>query len=122
MVLVYALLTGLVVVGFTLLSEAASYGFERVRTFGTLGPWLTLVWTPALTVAVLWWTRRFVPAAMGSGIPQVVAALDDGVDAAQPRLAGRAAGIAAQDRAGVGGLLAGCRSAAKVRRCRSARV
>ena len=45
-VLIFAVLTGLVVVGFTLLSEAASYGFEHVRTLGQLGPWLTLVWTP----------------------------------------------------------------------------
>ena len=82
-VLAYAVLTGLVVVGFTLLSEAASHGFEHIRTLGKLGPWLPLLWTPALTVAVLWWTRRFVPAAMGSGIPQVVAALDDGVDPAR---------------------------------------
>jgi H+/Cl- antiporter ClcA len=28
-------------------------------------------------VALLWWTRRFVPGALGSGIPQVVRALDD---------------------------------------------
>jgi len=82
-VLIFAVLTGLVVVGFTLLSETASHGFEHVRTLGKLGPWLTLVWTPALTVGVLWWTQRFVPAAMGSGIPQVVAALDDRADAAQ---------------------------------------
>jgi H+/Cl- antiporter ClcA len=82
-VLVYAVLTGLVVVGFTLLSEAASHGFEQLRALGKPGPWLTLVWTPALTVGVLWWTQRFVPAAMGSGIPQVVAALDERVDAAQ---------------------------------------
>ena len=26
--------------------------------------WLTLAWTPALTVVLLWWTRRFAPAAM----------------------------------------------------------
>jgi H+/Cl- antiporter ClcA len=39
-----------------------------------------LAWTPALTVALLWWTRRFVPGAVGSGIPQVVRALDDDLD------------------------------------------
>jgi H+/Cl- antiporter ClcA len=84
-VLVYAVATGLVVVGFTLLSEAASEAFAHGRgadgPFGPWGLWLTLAWTPALTVAVLWLTRRIVPAAMGSGIPQVIAALDDGVDA-----------------------------------------
>jgi H+/Cl- antiporter ClcA len=76
-VLVFAVLTGLVVVGFTALSETATEAFHQLRGYGALGPWLPLLWTPAITVIVLWWTRRFVPAAMGSGIPQVVAALDD---------------------------------------------
>ncbi len=77
LVLLYAAATGLVVVGFTLLAEAASSGFERLRNWGEYGIWLPLIWTPALTVAVLWWTRRFAPGAQGSGIPQVVLALDD---------------------------------------------
>ena len=81
--LAYAVLTGLVVVGFTLLSEAASHGFDRLRGLEVADPWLPLLWTPALTVAVLLWTRRFVPAAIGSGIPQVVAALDERVDPAR---------------------------------------
>ena len=76
-VLTYAVITGLVVVAFTLLAEVASKGFEHVLHLGAIGPWLPLVWTPALTVALLWWTRRFAPGAQGSGIPQVVAALDD---------------------------------------------
>jgi H+/Cl- antiporter ClcA len=76
-VLTYAIVTGLVVVGFTLLAEAASAGFSELRRFGAFGPWLTLIWTPALAVALLWWTRRFAPGALGSGIPQVLAALDD---------------------------------------------
>ena len=76
-VLAYAVLTGLVVVGFTLLAERASHGFVALTQLGAVGPWLPLVWTPALTVAVLWWTRRFAPGAVGSGIPQVVRALDD---------------------------------------------
>ena len=82
-VLVYAALTGLLVVGFTLLAEAASHGFERIRGLGAYGPYLALVWTPALTVAFLWWTRRFAPGAQGSGIPQVVRALDDEVNPVQ---------------------------------------
>jgi H+/Cl- antiporter ClcA len=76
-VLTYAVITGLIVVAFTLLAEAASRGFEHVLHFGAIGPWLPLLWTPGITVAVLWWTRRFAPGAQGSGIPQVVAALDD---------------------------------------------
>lgn len=76
-VLLYAAATGGVVVGFTLLAEAASHAFAVLGAATPAGPWLALLWTPALTVAVLWWTRRFVPAAQGSGIPQVVLALDD---------------------------------------------
>ena len=75
-VLTYAVVTGLVVVGFTLLSEAASEAFGFVTRFGPLGPWLPLLWTPALAVALLWLTRRFAAGAAGSGIPQVVAALE----------------------------------------------
>lgn len=82
-VLTYAVVTGLVVVAFTLLAEVASKGFESVVQFGAIGPWLPLLWTPALTVALLWWTRRFAPGAQGSGIPQVVAALDDGLPQAE---------------------------------------
>lgn len=76
-VLVYAVITGLVVVGFTLLAEAASTWFARLAGVESVGRWLPLAWTPALTVVLLWWTRRFAPGAEGSGIPQVVAALDD---------------------------------------------
>jgi H+/Cl- antiporter ClcA len=76
-VLAYAAATGLIVVGFTLLADAASDGFAHVRQLGAWGFWLPVVWTPALTVAILWWTRRFVPGALGSGVPQVVLALDD---------------------------------------------
>jgi H+/Cl- antiporter ClcA len=82
-VLAYAAATGLLVVGFTLLSEAASQGFASLQRLHPQGPWLSLVLTPALTVAVLWATRRFVPGAAGSGIPQVVRALDDDLDRAQ---------------------------------------
>ena len=31
---------------------------------------------PGLTAAIVWFTRRWVPTAGGSGIPQVMAALD----------------------------------------------
>lgn len=82
-VLSYAAATGLVVVVFTLLAEAASQGFEHLRSTGTWGPWLALAWTPALTVVLLWWTRRFAPGTTGSGIPQVVRALDDDLDRQQ---------------------------------------
>lgn len=76
-VLGYAALTGGVVVGFTLLSEAASHAFASLRGVHPWASYLALAWTPLLTVALLWWSMRFVPGAMGSGIPQVVRALDD---------------------------------------------
>ncbi|MBL8308493.1 MAG: chloride channel protein [Rubrivivax sp.] len=82
-VLGYAAITGLVVVAFTLLAEQASHRFEALSRHGDWGRWLPLAWTPALTVVLLWWTRRFAPGAMGSGIPQVVRALDDALPEAQ---------------------------------------
>lgn len=82
-VLSYSVVTGAVVVGFTLLAEVASWGFDQVVQIDTIGPWLPLAWTPLLTVALLWWTRRFAPEAQGSGIPHVVAALDDNIDSSE---------------------------------------
>ncbi len=82
-VLVYALATGLLVVGFTLLSQGASQWFLGMSTSEGWGPWFALVWTPALTVLVVWWTRRFVPGAAGSGIPQVIRAFEDPLDPAR---------------------------------------
>lgn len=76
-VLGYAVATGLVVVGFTLLAEAASHAFGALQRLHPLAPWLALLWTPLLTVAIVWCTRRWLPGALGSGIPQVVRALDD---------------------------------------------
>lgn len=82
-VLGFAAMTGLVVVGFTLLAEAASHGFQQLRSAASWAPLLALAWTPLLTVALLWWTRRFVPGATGSGIPQVVRALEDDLSGAR---------------------------------------
>jgi H+/Cl- antiporter ClcA len=83
LVLGYAVATGLVVVGFTLLAEAASHGFTSLQRLGPYATYLPLLWTPALTIVMLWWTRAHAPAAMGSGIPQVVRALDDDLSPAQ---------------------------------------
>jgi H+/Cl- antiporter ClcA len=76
-VLTYAVLTGAVVVCFTLLAEGAHDLFMSLRGSHEYARFAMLLWTPALTVAILWLTLRFVPAAAGSGIPQVVRALDD---------------------------------------------
>lgn len=82
-VLAYAAMTGLTVVAFTFLAEAASHGFASIGQMGPHAQYLPLLWTPALTVLVLWWTRRFAAGAVGSGIPQVVRALDDNLDPVQ---------------------------------------
>jgi H+/Cl- antiporter ClcA len=82
-VLGYAAATGAVVVVFTLLAEAAIGAFRLIEGWGDQGRYLTLLWTPALTVALVWWTRRFVPGAAGSGIPQVMRALQDDLSPAQ---------------------------------------
>ncbi|MDP2007625.1 MAG: chloride channel protein [Rubrivivax sp.] len=76
-VLVFAAITGLVVVGFTLLAEGATHAFQQLDRLGPWGRYLALAGTPAITVGVLWWARRYVPGAQGSGIPQVVRAMDD---------------------------------------------
>ncbi len=87
-VLAYAIATGLTVVGFTLLAETAYEAFVHLRSldpwdaanvpFGMpLGVGLALFWTPLVTFALVWWCRRFAPFAAGSGIPQVMAALND---------------------------------------------
>ncbi len=79
-VLAFAVFTGLAVVGFTLLADAASKAHAWLAGPGIpggWGAWLMLAWTPLLTVAVLAWTRRYAPGALGSGIPQVVRAVDD---------------------------------------------
>ena len=68
-----AAVAGLAVAGFTWLGEAAlglfMDGFH-------LRPWIALLWTPLCAAAIVWLTRRYFSAAAGSGIPQVMAALD----------------------------------------------
>ncbi|MYN28210.1 chloride channel protein [Duganella levis] len=68
-----ACVAGLTVVAFTWLGEEALALFmDVVRLY----PWVTLVWTPLCAAAIVWVTRRYFAAAAGSGIPQVMAALD----------------------------------------------
>ena len=65
-----AALAGLAVVGFAALAELAMAGFFRLQAHW---PWIAFVLAPALGMSVVWGTRRYVPGAAGSGIPQVVA-------------------------------------------------
>jgi H+/Cl- antiporter ClcA len=64
---------GLAVVAFTWLGEQALGLFMDAFQFT---PWAALVWTPICAAAIVWTTRRYFSAAAGSGIPQVMAALD----------------------------------------------
>jgi H+/Cl- antiporter ClcA len=78
LVVAAAAAAGLTVVIFTWVSERA------LRLFFDLSAniwWLPLIWTPLCAAAIVWLTRRYVAGAAGSGIPQVMAALDPAVDA-----------------------------------------
>lgn len=78
-VLAFGALSGLGVVALTWLAEHAlsvfHWGAGQV-------PWAPLVWTPLCAAGIVWATRRWTPGAAGSGIPQVIAAL-------QPEVQGR---------------------------------
>lgn len=82
-VLAYAAIAGLAVVAFTWLTERAFHLFGVVH--GVIG-WGLLLWMPALTAGIVWLTRRFAPGAAGSGIPQVMAALETSVDGSKRHL------------------------------------
>jgi len=73
LVIAFAALAGLTVVGFTWLAEHALAQFFQFQKAVWWGP---LFWTPVSTAAIVWLTLRFAPGAAGSGIPQVMAALD----------------------------------------------
>jgi len=99
-----AIAAGLFVVGFTLAAGWAFSLFERLRH---AAPWSLLLWTPALTAAIVWATRRWFPGASGSGIPQIKAALDP---ALPPGRSGRFASLrltVAKIGLGVAGFAAG---------------
>jgi len=66
-----AVLIGLVALAFAFLSDQAQKLFGMVSS--TAG-WLPLLVTPAGFALLVWLTRRYVPEARGSGIPQVIAA------------------------------------------------
>ena len=73
LVIAFAAMAGLTVVGFTWLTDHALAQFFAVEKRYW---WAPLLWTPLSTAAIVWLTVRFVPGAGGSGIPQVMAALD----------------------------------------------
>ncbi len=77
-VLAYAVAAGLCVVAFTLMADTAFELF--LHLYGFQGGWLVLFWMPAVTAAAVWLTRRWAPGAAGSGIPQVIVALEPALD------------------------------------------
>lgn len=75
-VVAVAAVAGLVVVGFTWLSERALAQFSDMQMARW---WLPILWTPVCTAAIVWVTRRYAAGAAGSGIPQVMASLEPSV-------------------------------------------
>jgi len=75
MVIAFAAIAGMTVVAFTRLTEHALTLFFSVQHIYW---WAPLIWTPASTAIIVWVTLRFAPGAAGSGIPQVMAALEPG--------------------------------------------
>ena len=78
-VIAVAGLAGLSIVGFTWLTERALHLFFQMQAAWW---WAPLAWTPLCTCAIVWVTRRYVPGAAGSGIPQVIATLEPSTNAA----------------------------------------
>lgn len=74
-----AILIGAVAIGLaaTLFAKGADMASEMFGHFAARYHWAPLVITPLLFAALVWITRRYVPLARGSGIPQVMAAQAD---------------------------------------------
>jgi H+/Cl- antiporter ClcA len=75
-----AVLLGLAAIAFARCGEVAQGLFIRLAIAWPLAPF---VLTPAVFAGVVWMTRRWWPAARGSGIPQVMAAAHDADGQAQ---------------------------------------
>lgn len=103
-VLGYAVMAGLFVVGFTIAADWAFGLFERLHH---AAPWALLVWTPAMTAGIVWITRRWFAGASGSGIPQIKAALDPAVPPERRGLFASLKLTAAKIGLGVAGFAAG---------------
>jgi H+/Cl- antiporter ClcA len=67
-----AAIAGLAAVAFSRLADLALRGFNMI-VHDRL--WVAALLAPAIGMAVVWATRRFVPGAQGSGIPQTIAAM-----------------------------------------------
>jgi H+/Cl- antiporter ClcA len=67
-----AILVGLAATALAIGSDHAGQTFSHLLE---INPYIPVVLTPLGLVLITWITRRFVPAAKGSGIPQVIASL-----------------------------------------------
>lgn len=115
LVMVFAALAGLTVVAFTWMTELAFGAFEHVQR---LYWWSPLLWTPLCTAAIVWVMRRYAIGSAGSGIPQVMAALDGSVSRPTAACLCRSSSASPKWRWPPGACWRGCRSGAKARRCR----
>ena len=79
-VLSYAALAGLSVVVFTWLTDI---GFAWFLGMYQTAWWTVLIWTPLCTMGIVWVTQRWFAKAAGSGIPQVMVALEPALPAGQ---------------------------------------
>ncbi len=70
-----AILVGLVSVAY---AKIIDFGFEVFRGLVSHAFWLPLVITPIGAALAIWLTQKFFRGAEGSGIPQVIATLEDG--------------------------------------------
>ena len=67
-------MVGLVAIGYAELIDYGHYLFTRLLGYSN---WLPLFITPLVTVLSVWLARRLFPGAEGSGIPQVIACLEN---------------------------------------------
>lgn len=77
-----AIAVGLVAVFYARLID---WGYDQFRVMQRHHAWLPLIVTPAISAACVWLTRQFFRGAEGSGIPQVIAALNEGTATLGPR-------------------------------------
>ena len=69
-----AISVGLVAILFAVICEWANSNFHKLLA---VSPWLPLLVTPCGFALVVYLTRKYFAGAQGSGIPQVIAALDE---------------------------------------------
>lgn len=69
-----AISVGLIAIWFAIISEWANTQFHRMLA---ISPWMPLLVTPLGFALIVYLTRKYFPGSQGSGIPQVIASLDE---------------------------------------------